>query len=326
MEKINDVLTKAKKIVITTHKNPDGDAIGSSLGLYHYLKRTKNNVVVIVPDTFPVFLNWMSGSNKIMLYENHKEESDKFFAEADLIFCLDYNSLERIGDMSEAVANSSAQKIMIDHHQDTQLFANYYFVDTDCCSTAQLIFEFIEKLNALDSISVSAAECIYCGIMTDTGSFRYPSTTAKTHQIIAHLIELGANNSKIHQEVYDNNTSDKLRLLGYALTKKMNVFSDKGFAYIALSQEELIQHNFKKGYTEGLVNYPLSIKGIKFSVLLTEKENYISISFRSKDDVYVNEFAKTNFNGGGHIYAAGGKSELTLLETIDKLEALLVIN
>ncbi|MBW6482875.1 MAG: bifunctional oligoribonuclease/PAP phosphatase NrnA [Vicingaceae bacterium] len=325
MEEMKQVINKAKKIVITTHKNPDGDAIGSSLALFHFFKNIKkNNVEVIVPDSFPDFLNWMTDADKVIRYDKKKEQADKLFADADLIFSLDYNALERVGDMAEAIKNASAIKIMIDHHQDTQNFANHYFVDTDCCSTAQLVYEFIEKLEATTSITKNIAECIYCGIMTDTGSFRYPSTTAKTHQIIARLIAFGAENAKIHQAVFDNNTTDRLRLLGFALTNKMKVFAEKGFAYISLSQDELKQFNFKKGDTEGLVNYPLSIQGIKFSVLLTEKEKDISISFRSKEDVFVNEFAKKHFQGGGHCYASGGKSDLTLAETIEKLEKLIV--
>lgn len=324
MEEMKQLIEKSKNIIITTHKNPDGDAIGSSLGLYHYLKKINKNVTVIVPDSFPDFLNWLEDSDKIICYENHKEQADKLFNQADLLFSLDYNALERVGEMAEPIKNSSAIKIMIDHHQDTQNFANHYFVDTDCCSTAQLIYEFIEKLNDLKNITKNAAESIYCGIMTDTGSFRYPSTTSKTHRIIAHLIDVGAENSKIHQAVFDNNTTDRLRLLGFALTNKMKVFPEKGFAYISLSQTELKQFNFKKGDTEGLVNYPLSIQGIKFSVLITEKEKDVSMSFRSKEDVFVNEFAKVNFQGGGHVYAAGGKSDLTLEETITKLEKLIM--
>lgn len=326
MEEIQKILEKATDIVITAHKNPDGDAIGSSLGLYHFFKALNKNTTIIVPDAFPNFLNWLPDAAKILCYENHKTEADKLVSNADLIFSLDYNALDRVGDMAEILKSETATKIMIDHHQDTQQFANHYFVDTACCSTAQLVYEFIEKLNALDKIDKNIAESIYCGIMTDTGSFRYPSTTAKTHQIIAHLIELGAENAKIHQAVFDNNTTDRLRLLGFALSNKMKVFEAKNFAYIALSQNELKQFNFKKGDTEGLVNYPLSIEGIKFSVLITEKEKDISLSFRSKDDVFVNEFAKTHFQGGGHFYAAGGKSDLTLAQTIEKLEKLIMDN
>ena len=325
MEEMKQLIDKEKKIVITTHKNPDGDAIGSSLAFFHFLKNIKkNDVEVIVPDSFPYFLYWMTDADKVICYDKEKEQADKLFSDADLIFSLDYNALERVGDMAEAIKNASAIKIMIDHHQDTQGFANHYFVDTDCCSTAQLVYEFIEKLEETKNITKNVAECLYCGIMTDTGSFRYPSTTAKTHKIIAHLIDSGADNAKIHQAVFDNNTTDRLRLLGFALTNKMKVFAEKGFAYISLSQDELKQFNFKKGDTEGLVNYPLSIQGIKFSVLLTEKEKDISISFRSKDDVFVNEFAKTHFQGGGHFYAAGGKSDLTMNETIKKLEKLMM--
>ena len=325
MEEMKQLIDKAKKIVITTHKNPDGDAIGSSLAFFHFFKNIKkNDVEVIVPDSFPYFLYWMTDADKVICYDKEKEQADKLFSDADLIFSLDYNALERVGDMAEAIKNASAIKIMIDHHQDTQGFASHYFVDTDCCSTAQLVYEFIEKLEETKNITKNVAECLYCGIMTDTGSFRYPSTTAKTHKIIAHLIDSGADNAKIHQAVFDNNTTDRLRLLGFALTNKMKVFAEKGFAYISLSQDELKQFNFKIGDTEGLVNYRLSIQGIKFSVLLTEKEKDISISFRSKDDVFVNEFAKTHFQGGGHFYAAGGKSDLTMDETIKKLEKLMM--
>ncbi|OFY92471.1 MAG: hypothetical protein A3K10_04160 [Bacteroidetes bacterium RIFCSPLOWO2_12_FULL_31_6] len=178
-------------------------------------------------------------------------------------------------------------------------------------------------MGELDKMDKEISECLYCGIMTDTGSFRYPSTTAKTHQIIAEFLKLGADGSKIHQEVYDTYSEHRLRLLGYALTNKMKVFNDIGVAYISLSQEELKQFDFKKGDTEGLVNYPLSINGIKFSALITEKEKDISLSFRSKDDCYVNEFANKHFSGGGHFYAAGGKSDLTLDETIQKFEELI---
>jgi len=183
-----------------------------------------------------------------------------------------------------------------------------------------LIYEFIENLGELEKMDKAIAECIYCGIMTDTGSFRFPSTTAKTHQVIAHLIELGANGSKIHQDVYDTYSEHRLRLLGHALTEKMKVFPALNAAYISLSQEELKQFSFKKGDTEGLVNYPLSIDGIKFTVLITEKEDNISLSFRSKDDFYVNKIANEHFNGGGHIYAAGGMLETSLEEAIKKVE------
>lgn len=323
MEKIRKILEEANEIVITAHKSPDGDAIGSSLALFHYLKKWDKNVTVIVPDAFPVFLNWMEGSDKILQYDEQTEEADKVIALADFIFSLDYNGLNRIGDLRSPIEGSNAFKMVIDHHQDPQEFADHYMVDTECCSTSQLIYEFIEQLGELEKLDKTIGECIYCGIMTDTGSFRYPSTTSKTHQIIAHVIDLGVNGSKIHQEVFDTYSEDRLRLLGYALTEKMKVFPKHNAAYISLSQEELQRFSFKKGDNEGLVNYPLSIDGIKFTALITEKEGYVSMSFRSKDDFYVNKIANEHFNGGGHIYAAGGMLETSLEEAVKRVEEIM---
>ncbi|MEJ6737338.1 MAG: bifunctional oligoribonuclease/PAP phosphatase NrnA [Flavobacteriales bacterium] len=323
MEKIIKALENANKIVITAHKSPDGDAIGSSLALFHYLNKLDKNVTVIVPDAFPVFLNWMEGSDKIILYDKQTAVADKVIDSAEVIFSLDYNGLNRIGDLRNPIETSSAVKIVIDHHQDPQDFADHYFVDTECCSTAQLIYEFIEKLEDLDKLDKTIGECIYCGIMTDTGSFRYPSTRSKTHRIIARFIDLGVSGSKIHQEVFDTYSEERLRLLGYALTEKMKVFPEYNAAYISLTQEELKRFSFKNGDAEGLVNYPLSIKGIKFTALITEKEGYVSLSFRSKDDFYVNKIANEHFNGGGHIYAAGGMLETSLEDAISKVESII---
>ncbi|MBL4669436.1 MAG: bifunctional oligoribonuclease/PAP phosphatase NrnA [Flavobacteriales bacterium] len=323
MQEIKQLLNNSKSIVITTHKSPDGDAIGSSLALYHFLNKKDKEVTVIVPDAFPDFLKWMADSSTIIHYDTQTEEAEKLIEKADIIFSLDYNGLGRIGALSNPIETSTATKIVIDHHQDPQEFADHYIVDVDCCSTAQLIYEFIDNLGELSLLDKKMGGCIYCGIMTDTGSFRYPSTTAKTHQIIAHLIELGVDGSKIHQEVYDTFSEDRLRLLGYALTEKMKIFPEYNAAYISLSQEELKRFSFKKGDSEGLVNYPLSIDGIKFTVLIIEKEDYISMSFRSKDDFYVNKIANEHFNGGGHIYAAGGMLETSLEEAISRVEAIM---
>ncbi|MCB0409755.1 MAG: bifunctional oligoribonuclease/PAP phosphatase NrnA, partial [Flavobacteriales bacterium] len=306
IQQVNKELTGAQSIVITTHKSPDGDAIGSSLGLYHFLKNRGLNVSVVVPDDFPEFLKWMTSCEQILNFEQEQNKVKKLIEKADFIFSLDYNALNRIGELGELIQKTSAIKMVIDHHQNPQEFAHHYFVDTNCCSTAQLVYEFIDELKSTSEITKEIGECLYCGIMTDTGSFRFPSTTARTHQIIAEFINLGVDGSKIHERVYDTYSEHRLRLLGFALTEKMKVFPEINAAYISLSQEELKKFHFKKGDTEGLVNYPLSINGIKFSTLITEKENEVSMSFRSKDDFYVNEFANKHFNGGGHIYAAGG--------------------
>ena len=323
MEEIKQSIKNASQIVITSHKSPDGDAIGSSLAFYHYLKNIEKEVAVVVPDGFPDFLNWMEGSTDIIYFDSQNSKALELIRKADLIFSLDYNGLSRIGEMGESVGESNATKIVIDHHQNPQDFANFYFVDTECCSTSQLIYELIEKFGDKNKITKTMGECLYCGIMTDTGSFRFSSTTSKTHQIIAHLIELGVNGSMIHQMVYDTYSDDRLRLIGYALTNKMEVFFDKETAYISLSKKELVNHNFKKGDTEGLVNYPLSINGIKRAILITEKNDGIRFSFRSKDDVFVNQLAHDHFNGGGHIYAAGGNLNCSLNDAILKLKDIL---
>ncbi len=326
MDEIKAELKKSNSIVITTHKSPDGDAIGSSLALYHFLKKEGKDVTVVVPDAFPDFLNWMDGCDKIVYYDTQTKLANEIIGKSEVIFSLDYNSLTRISDLRNPIEKSNATKIVIDHHQDPKDFANHYFVDTNSCSTCQLIYEFIEKLEGLDKIDKAIGECIYCGIMTDTGSFRYPSTTSKTHQIIAHLIDLGVENSKIHQAVYDNSSEHRLRLLGYALTKKMVVLSEHKAAYISLSEEELKRFSFKIGDVEGLVNYALSINGIKFAALIIEKEDMISLSLRSKGDFYVNKIANNHFNGGGHIYAAGGMLETSLEEAIIRLETVMKTN
>ena len=320
MIEIKSAIENAKNVVITTHKSPDGDAIGSSLALYHYLKNKGINVSVIVPDAFPSFLNWMDGVGEILYYDSEKSEVEKLLNEANLVFSLDYNALNRIGPLGDFINTLNTTKIVIDHHQDPNDFADHYFVDTDCCSTAQLVFELIEQFGELDQLNKAIGECIYCGIMTDTGSFRYPSTTSKTHNIIAQLIELGVNGSLVHQKVYDTYTEDKLRLLGYALTEKLKVLNESKAAYISLSAEELKRFNFKKGDTEGLVNYCLSITGIKMAILLTEKEEGVNFSFRSKDEFYVNKIANKYFNGGGHVYAAGGRLEVSLKDAENKVE------
>jgi phosphoesterase RecJ-like protein len=320
MNKIQQALNNSNSIVITTHKSPDGDAIGSSLALYHFLKKSKKEVTVIVPDAFPEFLNWMDGTDTILYYDSQTELADQVIGKAEVIFSLDYNSLTRISALRNPIEKSSAVKIVIDHHQDPQEFATHYFVDTTSCSTCQLVYEFIAQLDQIDQIDQVIGACIYCGIMTDTGSFRYPSTTAKTHTIISHLIDLGVENSKIHQAVYDTSTEDRLRLLGYALTEKMVVLKAHNAAYISLSQEELQRFSYKEGDTEGMVNYALSINGVKFAALLTEKEDVIRLSLRSKDDFFVNKIANKYFNGGGHVYASGGMLATTLEEAIKRVE------
>lgn len=326
IEKVREVgklLASPKKIVITAHKAPDGDAIGSSLGLAHYLRTQGHEVGIVVPDAYPHFLKWMPGNKEILKFNRHWTPAKKMFREADIIFLLDYNALNRIGEMGVHLQRSEAVKVMIDHHQQPEDWPEFVFSDTSACSTCQLVYEFIDGLEDTDKISADAATCLYCGIMTDTGSFRFPSTTSKTHRIVADLIDKGANNSFIHEKVLDANTFMRLKMVGYALGEKMTVYPDFNTVIIALDAEELERFEFKKGDTEGLVNYGLSIEGIRLAAFVSEKEGVVKISFRSKGDFSVNQMAREHFNGGGHINAAGGASDVSVVETVKRIEAIL---
>ena len=317
--KIRRLLSSSKNIVIVTHKNPDGDAIGSSLALHHYLISFGHDVTVITPNDYPLFLKWMPSENTILKYDSDTKIALSKIEKADLIFTLDFNHFSRSGDMENVLAKAKATFIMIDHHQQPDDYAEFTYSDPDMSSTCQMIYHFIEKLNDLDKITPVVATCIYVGVMTDTGSFRYRSTTSTTHKVIADLIDRGADNTRIHENIYDTNTLSKIQLKGIALNN-LKVLPEYKTAYITLSQKELDQHSFKKGDTEGFVNFGLSIKGIKFAVIFIENkgEGIIKISLRSKDDFSVNEFSRNHFEGGGHHNAAGGRSNLSLSNTVEK--------
>ncbi len=324
INKVKEVLSSPKKIVIVTHKNPDGDAIGSSLGLYHYLITLKHNVTVITPNDYPDFLKWVPGENLVLKYDNNTEAANTIIKEADLIFTLDFNHFSRSGNMESILKNANASFIMIDHHQEPDDYALITYSDTSMCSTCQMVYHFIEKLGDLDKITPEIATNIYVGIMTDTGSFRFRSTTSTTHRVIANLIDWGADNTRIHEQIYDTNTPSRIRLKGIAINN-LKILPEYNTAYITISQKELDQNHFKKGDTEGFVNIGLSIKGIKFAVIFIENkgEGIIKISFRSKDDFSVNEFSRNHFEGGGHHNASGGRSNLSLSKTVEKFISIL---
>ena len=314
-----ELLKNSKQIIITSHRSPDGDSIGSSLSLYHFLKNMGIKSTVCHPDKMPYFLEWLNGASEILTLEQHKDEVTKKMNEADLIFCLDYNDPSRVGKMEELLVQSNAKKVMIDHHQNPNTsFFDILFSDPNNSSTSQLIYEFIDALEETHLIDENVGTPMYCGIMTDTGSFRFPSTTAKTHLIIANLINKGVKNSTIHEKVFDTNTISKIKLTGYALSEKLTLIENDTIGYIALTKEELKQFNYKKGDTEGLVNQILSINGIKLACFLKEESGIIKMSFRAKGDTFVNVLASENFSGGGHIYAAGGKFEGSIDDAIKK--------
>lgn len=319
---IKALIKKSKNIVIVTHWSPDGDAMGSSLGLYNYLIRIKKKATVVVPNEYPEFLKWMPGDDKVLNHQSEPEKVKRIVESADAIFTLDFNSYKRIEKLGEVVAASKAVKVLIDHHQQPDNFAKFVYHDVKACSTCEMVYNLIAAFGHKKQIDKKIASCLYTGIMTDTGSFRFPSVTCNTHLIIADLIKHGAVPSTVHEAVYDTYSYNRLKLIGYSILQKMHVISDKNIAYLSLSEEELNQFDYQKGDTEGLVNYPLTMNGIKFSAYFAEMDGKIKISFRSKGKFDVNQFARAHFNGGGHINAAGGKSELSLNETIDKFLAI----
>ncbi|ALJ06252.1 exopolyphosphatase [Pseudalgibacter alginicilyticus] len=321
---IKQLLASPKKIVIVPHKNPDGDAMGSTLGLYHYLIQNNHNAKVIVPNDYPDFLRWIPGENTTLKYEFEAQICDKLIADADIIFTLDFNAFHRTGNMEPILKSSRAIKILIDHHQEPDDYAKYVFSDVNMSSTCEMIYHFINMLGDLDYINSSIATCLYVGIMTDTGSFRFKSTTSTTHKIIAELINKGADNSQIHNNIYDTNSYERLQLLGCALSN-LKILPEFKTAYITLSQEELHKFNFKKGDTEGIVNYGLSLNNIIFAAIFIEDKNegIIKISLRSKGDFSVNSFSRAHFNGGGHTNAAGGRSNESLSTTVEKFISIL---
>ena len=306
-----------------THKNPDGDAIGSMLGLYHYLRNNKYEVTAMTPDEYPEFLQWMPGSSEIIRFSKDKKQGIKAIKEADIIFNLDFNTSDRLGGMEAYVLSSTSIKILIDHHPSPSAFSDYIISETTASSAAELIFLFIKALDGKSHWTKQIAECLFTGIMTDTGCFSYNSSAGDTYRIVAELLDTGINKDDIFSKVYNNFSDNRMRLLGYVLDKKMVVNRDYKTAYISLTQKELKEYKFTFGDSEGFVNYPLSIKGIIFSALFIEKDKFIKISFRSKGNFPANIFSEKYFNGGGHLNAAGGESYESLSATISKFTSLL---
>lgn len=318
-------LESPKKITIVSHRNPDGDAIGSSLGLLHFLKQLKHDVHFISPNEYPDFLAWIPEVNNTIIFEKEINKATELLKSSDYIFTLDFNALHRTGEfMEKTLQTLTVPMIMIDHHQAPDNYPLYTFSDTNYGSTCEMIYDFINALEYNHLINKEVATCLYVGITTDSGSFRFPKTTAKTHNCVADLINKGINNSEIHHLLFDNASYSRLQLLGRAL-QNLTLLNEYSASYITLTQEELDTFKYKKGDTEGIVNYGLSLEGINMTAFFIEnkEEGIIKISFRSQGDVDVNQFARTYFNGGGHINAAGGKSFLTLEETVKQFIAIL---
>jgi len=324
---LQSYLESPRNIVIVGHRNPDGDAMGSTLGLYHYFKKKGHQPTVVVPNEYPDFLHWLPGSETTYRFDWQNTQSQRAIKNSDIIFLLDFNALHRVGnDMQNTLEGYENDFALIDHHQQPDDFT-YMFSDVEMCSTCQMVYHFIEKMGDVDLIDADIATCLYTGIMTDTGSFRFRSTTSLTHKVIANLIDKGAENDRIHSNVYDSSSYGRLQLLGQAL-QNLKVLPDYKTAYITITEAEKAANNFKKGDTEGVVNYALSVAGIVMAAIFIEdkEQNLIKISFRSKGSFSVNQFSRENFSGGGHDNAAGGKSLLSMAETVEKFISLLPEN
>lgn len=321
------LLSQPKRVVITTHFKPDADALGSSLGLAGFLRKMNHQVSVITPSDYPDFLAWMPGNESViaLLKDDPKPEQKAadLIKSAELIFCLDFSNLSRINSLGDMIKKSSAVKILIDHHLEPEVFADFEQWNIDSASTAGLIYELIDQLGQLDLIDKEIATCLYSGLMTDTGGFRHNNTRHQEFLIASELVSRGAEPHSIAQHIYDTNSLERLRLIGYVLSKKLVVLPEYSTAYMTLSQDELKQYGAQTGDTEGLVNYGLSIKGVKMSVLMYDRKEEIKLSFRSLGDFSVNELARKHFEGGGHRNASGGSSKLSLEDTLKKFLSVL---
>lgn len=321
--KLKKVLAPPIHVALLTHIHPDGDAIGSMLGLYWFLMKKGCQVSMAVPNDFPQFLEWMEGADRILVYSKQREKVKEELQHADLVFCLDFNEPGRLDEMHEILGGMDATMILVDHHPEPDVKADIIFSDQEVSSTAELVYQMIEGLGDMDLIGTQIATCLYVGIMTDTGCFSFNSSRPRTFEVIQELLLRGIDKDRIFSLVYDNYSEDRMRLLGYSLEQKLVILPEHRTAYISLTRDELSRFNHAKGDTEGFVNYPFSVSNIRISTLFIEQDDYIKISFRSKGDFPINSFASKFFNGGGHKNAAGGESYEELAVTITKFENLI---
>lgn len=315
------LLAERKKVVVTMHQKPDADAMGSALGVCHFLRQLGHEVTVISPTNWARWLNWMEGTQDVLDYELHRSESDKILAETEWLFCLDHNHFSRTKNMAAKLAEISCTKILIDHHQEPDVASFDYGVsNTGKSSTCEMVYDFIVGSGHRDKINVFVAECLYAGVVADTGSFRFSSTHASVHKMVAYLKEMGLEHTRVHEALYDNFLENRLRFLGHVLTNRMEVNYELNTALMWVSKQELQKYDIKTGDTEGLVNYPLSIQGIKLVGLVIDRDEERKWSFRSKGTFDCNTFARKYFSGGGHYNAAGGRDTASLQETVVKFQ------
>ena len=317
--KLSHLISDAKNIIITCHKSPDGDAIGSTLGWAEYLRSMGKEPTIIVPDQYPDFLSWIPNTEKIVRYDKHPEKCDMLFKIADLVFCLDYNTTSRVDEMEKALVSSTAPKVLIDHHLDPDVPAVLTISHPDLSSTCELVFRIVWQLDGFNRLSKQFAIPIYCGMMTDTGGFLYNSTRSEIYFIIGELLTKHIDKDKIYRNVYHNYSESRIRLMGFVMYEKLVYLPESHAAYYSLTRQEQKRFHFIKGDAEGLVNIPQQIKGLKLSISLredTDKPNIVWVSLRSVDDFPCNKMAEEFFNGGGHLNASGGRINGTMEEAI----------
>lgn len=324
IDAIGRLLAEPQTVLITTHQNPDADAMGSSLALAGYLRKKGHRVTVVTPTEYPQSLHWMAGNDSVIAFdEKQRIAVSQLIDSASAIFCLDFSAIDRIKELAPMVRQARATKVLIDHHLEPESFADAALWDPTAASTTELVFRLIVELGDKNLIDVPIAECLYAGLMTDTGSFRHSNTTGNVHRMAAELVDLKIDVSSIHRRIFDNVSLDKFRLLGYVLNEKLKVLPEYKFAYITLTDAELKQYRSKTGDTEGMVNYALSVDGVVMAAILIDRLDEIRISFRSIGNFSVRDLSSAHFNGGGHRNAAGGRSSLSLQETEQKLLSIL---
>ncbi len=321
--KAKSFIKKADNIVIVAHKNPDGDALGAGLAMYHFFKSINKTVTFVVPNQLPIYLNWMPAIDKVIVYESNKKLGAEIVKAANLVVMVDFSSISRLSEVGSVIVPLKVPKILIDHHPNPENIADLTYSRTTASSTAEMIYEFIDNLYGKQAIDINMANCLFVGIMTDTGCFNYNSSLPFTFEVVGNLLATGVNKDIIIDKVYNNYSEHRLRLLGHAINSNIKVMPEYGAAYIYLTKNDLTNYNFEPGDTEGFVNYPLSIKGIVFTAIFIEKDNYTKCSFRSKGNFPANLVAKEHFGGGGHINAAGGENKASIKETIAKFESIL---
>lgn len=327
IQEIFPLLSQPRKVVITTHQKPDADAMGSSLGLRHFLTQLGHQVTVISPTNWAGWVNWMPGTAEVLDYEQQKPKAEAALAAADWLFCLDFNIFHRTKTMTEKLKQATCTKILIDHHQEPDAVSfDYGASDTSKSSTCEMIYDFIVASGHADKINEPIAICLYAGVIGDTGSFRFPSASANVHRLVADLKTRGLKHSLVHENLFDNFLENRLRFVGHVLTHRMEIFYEYNTALIAIPKSDLLRYEIKTGDTEGLVNYPQSIQGIKLVALVIDRDEERKWSFRSKGDFDCNTFARKYFEGGGHYNASGGRSSDSLEKTVQRFKEVMKEN